>query len=108
MIEFNEKNFVINYVGETSQTKTYDFKVVSGSMEPTLKTGKTYQFIETDVNKLEAGDIILFQQDDNKYVSRIVQVVTENDEICFIVKADANAISNIDPVKVSQVLGKLK
>lgn len=108
MIEFNEKNFVINYVGETPQAKIYDFKVVSGSMEPTLKTGKTYQFIETDVNKLEAGDIILFQQDDNKYVSRIVQVVMENGEICFIVKADANAISNVDPVKGSQVLGKLK
>ena len=54
MIEFNEKNFVINYVGETPQAKIYDFKVVSGSMEPTLKIGKTDQFIETDVNKLEA------------------------------------------------------
>lgn len=81
--------------------------VLSGSMEPTIKTGSLILTTATDTSYLQKGDIITFQKDENRDIPVTHRVEEVKDNGSFITKGDANdTIDNIE-VLPSQVQGKL-
>lgn len=74
--------------------------VLSGSMEPYLKTGALV-FTDTSKTQPEIGDVIMFQQSDMKITHRVVN--KENGT--YITKGDANKLEDAEAVKPSQVMG---
>lgn len=74
--------------------------VLSGSMEPELKTGGV---IFTDVSRCdpEPGDIITYRIGDTDVTHRVVRKEKEN----YITKGDANDKEDMIPVERSQITG---
>lgn len=87
----------------------YEIKIVlSGSMEPALKTGSIV--VVKPVEVYEIGDVITFGKDTRDSVPtthRIVEARYESGEAIFITKGDANG--NIDGREVTEdeVIGKV-
>ena len=79
------------------------FIVVSGSMEPTIKTG-SIAYINTNVNvkDIEEGDIICFNVDDVQVTHRVIKV----NEDSFITKGDFNNQEDLAPVKFNNYIGR--
>lgn len=79
--------------------------VLSGSMEPGIPVGSVVFVKETDVNSIEAGDIITYRLSGETMVThRVVTVDQENQQ--FITKGDANETEDANPVAFSDVVGK--
>jgi signal peptidase I len=87
----------------------YEIKIVlSGSMEPALKTGSIVVVKPVDV--YEIGDVITFGKDTKRDVPtthRIVEARFESGKARFITKGDAN--DNVDgkEVREDEVIGKV-
>ena len=76
--------------------------VLTGSMEPTIKTGSVLYYKEVPEEELKEGDIITFNVN-NKYVShRIVSI--ENGS--YETKGDANASPDAMKISYNNILGK--
>ena len=85
------------------------YKILSSSMEPTLKYGKIYEFVEVDYTELKIGDIILYKFDnENMAASRIVEIKTDEKGTYFVLKGDANMAPNIEVYRPEDVVGRLK
>lgn len=78
--------------------------VLSGSMEPELKTG-SLAFVDTKVKAedIRIKDIIAFKTDEK---TRITHRVIEISETCFITKGDANETEDISPIPFASYEGK--
>lgn len=74
--------------------------VLSGSMEPLLKVNDLV--IIRDTSEVKAGDIIVYRQDGEQIIHRLVTV----DGDTLTTKGDANTIAD-DPIDISAVQGKL-
>ncbi len=87
----------------------YQIKIVlSGSMEPAIKTGSIVVIKPADSYRI--GDIITFGPDNKKNIPishRIVETRVINGETRFLTKGDANKQPDIAEVKVSAVIGKV-
>ena len=86
----------------------YNFYVVmSGSMEPTIKTGSVVGIKQE--NKYNVKDIVTITQQNNPnetYTHRIVDIFT--DEVTtYKTKGDANKGPDLDLANESQILGKV-
>lgn len=82
------------------------YGVLSGSMEPTYKTGSVVYVKEVDTSELEAGDVITYQLDADTLVThRIVEITEENGERAFVTKGDANEYADGGAVPENQVAG---
>jgi signal peptidase I len=81
--------------------------VLSGSMEPAIKTGAVVLVKPTDTYR--EGDIIGYMrpQDEKPTSHRIYEKKIENGEIIFITKGDANENIDTAPVKKDWVIGKI-
>ncbi len=81
------------------------FIVLSGSMEPTIKTGSIV-YINTNVNyhEIQKNDIIAFKVNNQTVTHRVVEV-NKNDE-SFITKGDANKDRDALPVSFINYRGK--
>lgn len=87
----------------------YQFKVVlSGSMDPIFKTGSIILVEKLeDTENLKQGDIISFQQEDNKIVThRIIEVVNNSNGVFYRTKGDANEEPDINGVLPANVVAK--
>lgn len=86
------------------------FSVLSGSMEPTYKTGSLLYVKDVDPLELEEGDVITFVLSDNMIVThRIVDVIpgeAGSDEVYFQTKGDANNVVDGNLVYGPNVIGK--
>jgi len=83
--------------------------VMSGSMEPTIKTGDLIIVKETDVKSLKKDDIIAFRVKDDTLVShRIVDVSKDKGQYYFETKGDNNNTKDEGLVKDKNVEGKYK
>lgn len=83
------------------------FVVLSGSMESNIKVGDLVIVKEVDTNSLQKGDIIAFKDSENVVTThRIVEVLKENNKLCFITKGDANNTNDDGVVYESQIEGK--
>ena len=85
------------------------FIVLSGSMESQINVGDLVIVKEVDTSTLKEGDIIAFR-DTNDIVTthRIKEIITEDGEICFITKGDANNTEDQDFVYPDMVEGVYK
>jgi len=70
--------------------------VGSGSMHPTLEPGDLILVQGIEPSKIQVGDVIIFHQTtdyDNLIIHRVVNIKTEDGEIFFTTKGDANSAS---------------
>lgn len=87
----------------------YQFKtVLSGSMEPTFKTGSVILVEEIkDKQALKENDVITFRQDEKNVVThRIVEVVKQGDAVLYRTKGDNNEEADMNPVMPENVVAK--
>lgn len=84
------------------------FIVLSGSMESKIKTGDLVIVKEIDSTTLKKGNIIAFRDSENLVTThRIVKVIkTENRDVCFQTKGDANNTEDKDIVCSNSIEGK--
>src|SRR5258707_595113 len=79
------------------------FVVLTGSMEPTIKT---HALVFAKPANYQKNDIIVFQAKDKTIVHRIVDVISKNGGVVYKTKGDANNAADIDLVSQHAVLGK--
>lgn len=78
--------------------------VLSGSMEPTYKTGSVIYYKKVDYSELKKDDVITYELSNGKLVThRIVNIDNELIET----KGDANEVSDINKVRYENVKGKV-
>jgi signal peptidase I len=95
--------------GGEPQLFGYQFKtVLSGSMEPTFKTGSLIVVEEVkDAKSLKENDVITFRQDEENVVThRIVEVVKQGDNIFYRTKGDNNEEADMNPVMTQNIVAK--
>jgi signal peptidase len=84
--------------------------VLSGSMEPVLPRGALAFTMAVDPAEVKVGDIITYDFDDDPKLTtshRVVEILTEDGQIAFRTKGDAN--EDIDPqtVRVENLRGRV-
>jgi signal peptidase I len=87
----------------------YQFKtVLSGSMEPTFKTGSIILVEKIDNPKsLSKNDVITFKQDERNMVThRIVEVIKQPEHVLYRTKGDNNEEADLNPVLAENVVAK--
>lgn len=95
--------------GGEPQLFGYQFKsVLSGSMEPTFKTGSVIAVEKLeDTKALQKGDIITFKQDEQNLVThRIIEVIEQGEARMFRTKGDNNEEADRNPVLSENVVAK--
>lgn len=80
------------------------FVVLSGSMEPIIKTGAiAYNNTHEKVEDVKVGDVIVFKIDKGYVTHRVIKI---NDDKTFTTKGDANETEDLAPVKFENFQGK--
>jgi signal peptidase len=82
--------------------------VLSGSMEPTFKTGSIIAVKPvSDTASLKEKDIITFMQEDKTLVThRIIKVIKQGDQVMYQTKGDNNKDADTQPVLSQNVVAK--
>lgn len=80
----------------------FPYVVLSGSMEPVIKTGSIV-LVQTREKNIKTGDIVLYQSGMQNVTHRIAGQTEEG----YITKGDANKACDPIPVKRNQVKGKV-
>lgn len=89
------------------------FRVVTGSMEPTIPTGALLISREVDIDEVEEGDIICFRSMESNMLGqvithRVVDVVEGNDGETYLeTRGDANPVSDGYYVTNSNLIGEV-
>jgi signal peptidase I len=82
--------------------------VLSGSMEPTFKTGSLIlvEKLENPIN-LKKGDVITFQQDETNVVThRIIDVLKQSENTFYRTQGDNNQDADTSPVLSQNIVAK--
>ena len=83
-------------------------KVLTGSMEPSIKVGDIVVVRKRPVSDIKIGDVITYKTEGNIYIThRVVQIFTEGNDLKFKTKGDANNIEDKDSIYEDQLIGKL-
>jgi signal peptidase I len=82
--------------------------VLSGSMEPTFKTGSIIAVKPvSDSSSLKKNDIITYMQQDQSLVThRIIEVIKQGDQVMYQTKGDNNEDADTQPVHSQNVVAK--
>lgn len=80
------------------------FVVLTGSMEPTIKT---HALIFTKPAHYDKNDMVAFKQVDKTIVHRIINVENKNGGVLYTTKGDANNAADIQMIRDREVLGKV-
>lgn len=88
------------------------FRVLSGSMEPTIRTDSFILVKRVDGSQIEAGDIISFFSRDPSLegmvnTHRVVSVEADGDKWTFVTKGDANYVEDKYPTSSEDLIGKV-
>ncbi len=89
------------------------FRVVTGSMEPEIPPGTLILSRETDIEKLEPGDVICFQSLSPGMRGRMIthrvigKTVDENGAVSLQTKGDANPSADGYPVTKENLVGRV-
>jgi signal peptidase I len=95
--------------GGEPQILGYQLKtVLSGSMEPTFKTGSVIAVKPVeDAASLNKGDVVTYLQQDNTIVThRIMEVIKNGESTMFQTKGDNNKDIDTQPVIAQNVVAK--
>ncbi|MBS4173358.1 signal peptidase I SipW [Bacillus sp. FJAT-49736] len=87
----------------------YELKtVLSGSMEPTFKTGSVIAVKPGgDMTRFQKGDVITFKADEKTIIThRIVQVDKSGNQVLYRTKGDNNKTADLDPVLSQNVIAQ--
>ena len=82
--------------------------VGSGSMEGTLNVGDVTIFESYKSQKINKGDVIIFNRDDVKFVHRVVKISFTNGEYRYYTKGDANQELDDGYVTRNDIIGVTK
>lgn len=95
--------------GGEPQLFGYQLKtVLSGSMEPTFKTGSLI-LVERikDARNLKKNQIITFKKDEKNLVThRIIEVIKQGDKVFYRTKGDRNEDPDMQPVLSNNVVAR--
>ena len=102
---------VLTLIGKLSKSDTIfgftPLKVLSGSMEPAIKTGDLIIIKDIDESNIKTGDVITFKTDSDTFVThRVIGVSNENGKPRFKTKGDANNVEDEDLISGNDVVGK--
>ncbi|MDQ1145370.1 signal peptidase [Bacillus sp. SORGH_AS 510] len=95
--------------GGEPQAFGYQLKtVLSGSMEPGIKTGSIIAVKPGgDMTRFKNGDVITFKSEDNVIVThRIDKVLKNGDQISYKTKGDNNKTEDLNPVLSNNVIAE--
>ncbi|MGF2618195.1 signal peptidase I [Rossellomorea vietnamensis] len=95
--------------GGEPQVFGYQLKtVLSGSMEPGIKTGSIIAVKPGgDMSRFEKGDVITFQQEKDMLVThRVTEVIKSGDNIMYKTKGDNNNAEDMNPVLSENVVAE--
>ena len=81
------------------------FIVISGSMEPNIKTGAV-AYVNTNVkpDDIKVGDVIGFDTSSEQVIHRVTKI---NEDKSFTTKGDANEIEDLGKVEYENYKGKV-
>ena len=103
---------VLTPAGQVPQVLGYSvFRVMTGSMEPEIRSDSLLVVKKTPPEEIAPGDVISFFSPDPALegavnTHRVVRIEKENGIIRFITKGDANLIEDTYPVEESALVGK--
>ncbi len=103
--------FLLFFIIRATVFKKFDifgyrfYIIMSGSMEPDIKTGDMIITKESDNYKI--GDVIAFKDANFVTAHRIVEISTEDGEKVFKTKGDNNNTTDRNLVKSQQIKGKI-
>lgn len=106
-------NVVMTRSGEAPQIFGYSmFRVMSGSMEPTLPVDSMVLVKHTEASEVAVDDVISFYSQDPQLdgmvnTHRVIEVNRENEKYSFVTKGDANYIADTVPVSEADLIGKV-
>ncbi|MEZ3145331.1 signal peptidase I [Halobaculum sp. MBLA0143] len=85
------------------------YTVVSGSMEPTIGAGDVVIVRQVPPDRIGAGDIVTFRHDGGRLPTthRVVERVTQDGELYFRTKGDANEEADPQAVASDQIIGRV-
>ena len=95
--------------GGEPQAFGYQLKtVLSGSMEPGIKTGSIIAVKPGgDMTRFKKGDVISFKSEDNVIVThRIAKVIKNGDQVSYQTKGDNNKTADLNPVLSNNVIAE--
>lgn len=94
--------------GGEPQLFGYQLKtVLSGSMEPGMKTGSIIAVkLAEDKTGLKKGDVITFQEEEILITHRITEVVNSGDSVLYRTKGDNNNAEDVNPVLSDNVVAE--
>ncbi|MBO0958280.1 signal peptidase I [Neobacillus sp. MM2021_6] len=95
--------------GGEPQAFGYQLKtVLSGSMEPGIKTGSIIAVKPAvDTKNFKKNEVITFKEDENKLVThRVVEVIKNGDSVMYRTKGDNNKTEDMNPVLSDNVVAK--
>ncbi|MGN7300061.1 signal peptidase I SipW [Fredinandcohnia aciditolerans] len=84
--------------------------VLSGSMEPGIKTGSIIA-VKTggDMTRFKEGDVITFMEEDEKLIThRITEVLKNENQVMYKTKGDNNNTEDINPVLAQNVVAEYR
>ncbi|MDX8362108.1 MULTISPECIES: signal peptidase I SipW [Bacillaceae] len=82
--------------------------VLSGSMEPGIKTGSIIAINpDGDMTRFKEDDVIIFKDSEEKLIThRIIEVRNINEQVMYITKGDNNDAADREPVLSDNVVGQ--
>lgn len=88
------------------------FRVVTGSMEPTISTGALLVSRQTEINSIRVGDIICYRSENTAtkgwvITHRVVGVIREDGETYLETKGDANTAVDSSYVTRENLIGRV-
>ncbi len=83
------------------------YTIVSGSMKPEYKVGSLIYVKPINVESLKVNDVISFEQNGSVVTHRIVDIISEDDDISYQTKGDANDTPDGNLVKGKDIKGKV-
>lgn len=89
------------------------FRVVTGSMEPTISVGELLLCRDTAADRIQAGDIVCYQSAQAEIsgavvTHRVVSIATdESGSIYFVTRGDANLTADPQPVYQEDLVGRV-
>ena len=88
------------------------YVIVSGSMEPIIKTRDAVVVRRCKIDDIKIGDVVTYRSMDDAFYGilithRVVNIENVNGQKLFVTKGDNNETIDRSPIKFEQVLGKV-
>lgn len=84
------------------------YAVSTGSMEPACHVGSVVYVRHVDAKELEKGDVITFRLGGDALAThRIVEIIRDDEGLCFRTKGDANDAADASLVEADRVVGRV-